>query len=265
MKPLIFLVVLSMAVAGRGLLTPASGQSPPEWFIVFEEKPSFANDAQFMKAQMEAADLWKKHNPLLPLFAFQNSDNSLYRIVPIRSFASIDTLYGKMEQMADIMHAASSGKEETSLNTSTVSGTVMMWMPELSHYLSPEFTRYHNKPYAEWLYAYLHPGHEQEAAEALKKFRDYYINNGLDYPWDAFRVLLGNDTPLLIGLFRAESPSALRTKGNGIWEKHGSELRNLWDDLVRHAWKIETKTGWFKPSLSNIPVVSPEEPVAGGM
>jgi hypothetical protein len=264
MKPIIFLVVLSLAFAGRGLLSPASGQSPPEWFIVFEEKPAPASSGQFMKAQMDAMDLWKKQNPQLPLFAFQNDDNALYRIVPILSFASIDTLFVKMEQMAEIMYAANSGEEEKYGNFSIVSGTVMVWMPELSHHLSPEFSLYHDKPYAEWLFTYLHPGQELEAAEALKQFRDYYIGNGLDYPWDTFRVLLGNDTPLLIGLFRAESPSVLRAKGNSIWEKHGPELRKLWDDVVKHSWKIETKTGWFKPSLSNLPV-EPDKEVTGGL
>lgn len=229
--------------------------------MVFEEKVAPGNRAHFMKEQKEIADLWKEHQSNVPVFAWQNDDNTLYRVIPIFSFASIDTLYRKMDQVSEIMKAGSQDMEERTSNRSTVSGAVMMWVPELSHHKKAEFTQYPDQPYTEWMFAYLISGHEEEAEEALKKFRDYYIDKKLDYPWDTFRVLLGNDTPVMIGMFRAESPTALQAKGKRIWDKHGGELGKLWDDVVRHTWKIENKTGWFNQSLSNLPVASPDEQV----
>lgn len=265
MKHIILMVVINMALASPEPQATAIQQSPPGWFIVFEEKGAAASPAQFMKAQKEAVDMWKKQNPDIPVFAWQNDDNTLYRVIPILSFASIDTLYRKMEQVSEINKAGGNGEEKSSGNLSTVSGTVMVWVPELSHHPDAEFSHRPDKPYTEWMFAYLLPDHEEKVQEALQRFRDYYIEKKLDYPWDTFRVLLGNNTPVMIGLFRAESPAALQKMGNRIWKKHGEELGSLWNEVMRHTWKVENKTGWFNQSLSNIPAIDPEEKVTGGL
>jgi hypothetical protein len=265
LKQFIVLAVMYLASASTVPLVLAIQQSPPGWFIVFEEKGTAASPAQFMKAQKEGVVLWKKIFPDVPVFAWQNDDNTLNRVIPIRSFASIDTLYRKMERVSELRKAGSSKEDKNSGNLSTISGFVMMWVPELSHQSDAEFMARPGKPYTEWMFAYLLPGHEQEAAAALANFREYYIKNKLDYPWDTFRVLLGNNTPVMIGIFCAESPSALQAKGNRIWKKHGDELGRLWDEVVRHTWKIESKTGWFSQSLSNIPAIEPHERISGGL
>ncbi len=261
MKKFILLTVISLALASPDLRAkvPAVQQSPSGWFIFFEEKFASSNRAQFMKTQKEAVDMWKIYNPDVSVFAWQNDNNTLYRVIPILSFASIDTLYRKMEQVSKSIKATDYNAGVISGNQSTVTGTVMVWVPELSHHRGMEFSFYPDKPYTEWMFAYLHSGQEEEAEEALQRFRDYYIDKKLDYPWDTFRVLLGNDTPVIIGMFCAESPAALQAKGKRIWEKHGSELEKLWNDVVRNTWKIENKTGWFNQSLSNMPVVASEE------
>ncbi len=265
MKQIILLAFIGLAIASSALHLSATQQSPPGWFIVFEEKGTAVSPVQFLKAQKEAVDLWKKQNPEVPVYAWQNNDNTLYRIIPILSFASIDTLYQKMEHVSEVKKAGSNSKEANSINLSTVSGTVMEWVPELSHHPEAEFSPWPDKPYTEWMFVYLLPDHEKEAEEALRKFRDYYIEKKLDYPWDTFRVLLGTNTPVMIGLFRAESQEVLQHKGNRIWKKHGGELGSLWDEVMRHTWKVENKTGWYNPSLSNIPITEPEEEITGGL
>ncbi|MFW6289347.1 MAG: hypothetical protein ACOC0R_00150 [Mariniphaga sp.] len=234
------------------------------WFIVFEEKAVRGDRVQFLRKQKKAVDVWKLHHRNVPVFVWQSDDNILYRMIPIRSFASLDTLYRKMEAISKIINADSLGPDEIPASLSTVSGSVMTWMPELSHQQSSEFSEFAAKPYIEWMFVYLISGQEQKAEEALQRFRDYYAQNNLNYPWDTFRVLMGNNTPLLIGRFRAESPAALQAKGKKIWEKHGSELEKLWNNVVQHTWKIENKSGWFNPSLSNLPVAAPGHEVAGG-
>jgi hypothetical protein len=214
--------------------------------------------------QKKAIDAWKQYHPDVTIFAWQNDNQILYRVVPIQSFASIDTLYRKMEQVSEVMNTGSNHPDENFRSLSTVSASVMVWEPELSNHQGIEFIESSDKPYAEWMYAFLNSGFEKEAEEALRRFRDYYIENRLDYPWDTFRVLFGNDTPVMIGLFRAENPAALKAKGKQIWEKHGSELEKLWGDVVRHTWKIENKTGWFNQSLSNRRIASPGEMVNSG-
>ncbi len=261
MKLFILFVVINLVIATAGFqaVCMTGGQaavtkSSPGWYIVFEEKVASANTALFMKTQREVADLWKRQYPNVTVFSCQNDDNTLYRVIPIYSFASVDTLYRKMEQVSVIMKTGGYGRDEKIKNLSTVTGTVMIWMPELSHQ-GKEFSLYSDKPFAEWMFVYLLPDQELEAAEALRRFRDYYAENKLDYPWNTYRVVLGTDTPVLIGMFRDQSPASLQEKGRKIWEKHGTELEKLWGDVVRHTRRIEKKTGWFNPSLSNIPLM----------
>lgn len=261
----ILLTILSSGLLSPVLQEPAPQQSQPPWFVVFEEKAAQGDRVQFLRAQKKAVDVWQQQIPDVPVFAWQNDDNTLYRVIPILSFASIDTLYRKIKQVSEGIKARSPDVEEQPVFPSAVSGTVMVWVPELSHHLEAEFSLNPDKPFTKWMFVYLLSGQEEAAVEALKNFRDYYVDKKLDYPWDTFRVLLGNETPVIIGMFRAGSPAALQEKGNKIWKKHGDELDALWEEVMRHTWKIENKTGWFNPSLSNMPVTEPEEQVAGGL
>lgn len=260
MKQFILLAFISLLIVLPDMQKAVLGQQAPQkWFIVFEEKAVQGDRVQFFRKQKKAFDVWKSYHPEMPLYVWQSDDHVVYRLIPVFGFASIDTLYHKMEQVSAILNAGDGQESPSSL--STVSGSVIVWVPELSHQQSAEFDEYPDKPYTEWMFTYLISGQEQQAEEALQKFREYYTRHRLDYPWDIFRVLFGKDTPLLIGQFRAKSRAALQAKGEKIWQKHGAELEGLWEEVERHAWKIETKTGWFNPSLSNLPVVSPVEEI----
>ena len=257
---LLMLVILTLSSA---VLSASYHQLQQEagWVVVFEEKFAPPSRMQFLKARKDWVDLWKVLHPRVPVFSWQNDDNSLFRIIPINRFASIDTLYRQMEQVADYSRARNREPEIKEPGHSSVSGFVMKWVPELSHNRGAEFDAYPQLPYTEWMFAFLISGHEQEAEQALERFRDYYIEKKLDYPWDTFRVLFGSDTPVIVGLFRAQSAAALHEKGRQIWAKHGHELEKLWEDVIRHTWKIENKTGWFNPSLSNVPAMSPDRQI----
>ncbi len=260
---LILLTVLSWGFCSPVLQEPPLQQSPSPWFMMFEEKSAHGDRVQFLRAQKKNIDVWKLQYPDVPVFAWQNDDNTLYRVIPLISFASIDTLYRQMKQVSKSIKARNRYMDEQPGSLPTVSGTVMVWVPELSHRREAKFSLNPDEPFTKWMFVYLLSGQEEAAVEALTNYRDYYADKKLDYPWDTFRVLLGNETPVMIGMFRAGSPSALQTKGNKIWEKHGDELRALWEAVVQHTWKIENKTGWFNSSLSNVPDVEPVEEVAG--
>lgn len=240
-------------------------QQHPPWFVVFEEKGAPGYTTSFMRSNREAIDVWKDFYPGLPVFTWQNDDNTLYRLVPISNFASLDTLHRQMKQVSKIMKTGSAPDAQSENNPSTISATVMTSVPELSYHSSAEFGPDPGTPYTQWMFIYLVSGKEEEGEQAFRNFRDYYLENSLDYTWHAFRVLLGNNTPLLIGVFCAESPASFQEKEKKIWDKHGGELELLWNQVVRHAWKVEKKTGWFSQSLSNVPAPSPDEEIVNSM
>ena len=235
-------------------------QSSTPWYIVFEETVSPANRARFMEVQHEAVDLWKKHNLDFPVMAYENDDNAFYWVIPIRNFASIDSLYQKMAMLSERLKAEGYDGDARFRDLSTISTTVMMWDPGLSYHPENDPNYANGKDYTEWMFAYLLSGHEKEAAEALTKFKAYYIQNNIDYSWETFRVLLGHDTPLFIGMFRAESPAALQTLNERIWNEHGAELGKLWGEVAKHSRKIVNKTGWYNPSFSIRPAMAIDTP-----
>lgn len=247
--------LMRFALLAFALLTsvvlPAQQSSPP-WFVVFEEHVSPADRAQFMKVQKEAVELWKTHQLDIPVYAYQNDDNALYWVIPIRNFASIDTLYKKMGEFSEKTKAAGYDGDAKFRDLSTISTTVIRWDPELSYHPNDVFMS-PGKPYMEWMFINLRSGHEKEMADAIKKYIDFYSKNNIDNPWDTFHVMMGNDNPAMIIMFRAESPVTMRTLDAQIYEQHGEELNNLWNNAIMHARKIENKTGWEMPSFSYMP------------
>lgn len=229
----------------------AQNTSPP-WFIVFEEHVSPANYEQFMKVQKEAVDLWDKHQMPIDIYAYNNDDDAIYWVVPIRNFASIDTLFSNMMQTMQTMKEEEGydGNEKFK-DLSTMSQTVMMWVPELSYHPNDEFGDNEGKPYREWSFAHLRSGHEEEAAAAIKDIISFFEDNNIDMSWDVFRVLLGDDTPTMITMFSAKDRAEMATRGKTLWENHGSEINQLLENYNRHARKIENKAGWYMADFSH--------------
>ncbi len=256
MKNFTALILIGLVLTALYPNAVIAQQSSPPWFLVFEETVSPANRTRFMEVQQEAVDLWKKHNLDIPIMTYENDDNALYWVTPIRNFASIDTLFQKMGQLSEKLKAEGYDGDAKFRDLSTVSSTVMMWVPELSYHPNGESQNSIEEPYTEWMFAYVLSGHEKEVSDAFKKLITYFKENQVDYPWDTFHVMLGNDTPLIIGVFRGENQSVIHAKRDRMWQEHGAELGKLWGNITKHARKIENKTGWYNPSLSNMPAMT---------
>ncbi len=229
-------------------------QNSSQWFVVFEESVSPANRTQFDKVQKEAVDLWKKHKMDVPIYAYGNDDNAIYWVVPIQSFASIDTLYQKMGQLTNSM------KEEDNYNgnekfrdLSTMSQSVIMHAPELSYHPDGQDGQTAETPYVEWMFCKLRSGHEQEAADVIKKYISFYKQNNIGSSWDAYQVMFGNDLPQIILMFSDKDRAAMASKDNALREKYSTDFDNMWKDFRQHVRSIDNKTGWFMPSYSNMP------------
>lgn len=253
MKNLMFAAVFCLALTALFPLAVHSQQSSPMWVMLFEEHVSPADRSGFMKVQQEAVGLWKKHNLDIMVLAYENDDNDFYWVVPIRNFASIDTLYSKMAVMSEKMKADGYNGAEKFKDLSTISSSVLVYAPELSHRPGRESGQSVEYPYTEWMHCYLRSGHEKEAADAIKKYVGFYEENGEDYSWDTYRVLLGNETPALVMKVSTTNPADLRTREAELMDKYGSDFSMMWNDFAKHLRKTEIKTGWFMPEFSNFP------------
>jgi hypothetical protein len=225
----------------------------PMRYIVFEEHVSPSDRSEFMEVQQEAVDLWKKYEMDIPVFCYSTDENSFYWVIPIVNFASVDTMFSKMGKMSEKMKADGYDGNEKFKDLSTVTSSVIMWDPELSFHPNDEYGQTMDKRYIEWTFLYVRSGHEKELADAIKKYIDFYNEKEEDYPWDVFRVVMGESMPGVIFMVRSESPAALHAQEKVLMEKYQSDFGEMWKDLAEHLRDTETKTGWFMPRFSMLP------------
>jgi hypothetical protein len=251
MKKFIVLTVLSFFVASFLPLGSNAQQNSP-LMVVFEEKVAPCDYPQFISAQKEAVEMWKKYQMDVPVYTYQNDEYSFYWVFFVQNFATLDTVFTKIGQMTAKMEKDGYDGNAKFRNLSTTSFSVMRWDPELSYHFDDSFVQTMDRRYVEWSFFYLLSGHEKEVDNVVKEFVSFNKEHKTNYSFDTFRVLLGPETPAMIIMLRAESALALRTRENSFMEKHGEDFYALWDKFAIHMRKIENKQGWFIPSFSNL-------------
>lgn len=226
-------------------------QPAPVNFVVFEEIVSPSDMAAFSKVQQQAIDLMKKHQFNVPVYCYSTDDNIIYWVMPIKNFGSLDTIFEKSAATSKKM-AEQDGfdGEKAFRDLSTVRSSVIQWSPELSYHPNSNFGQSPDKQYVEWAFCSLKSGHEKEAADAVKKYIDFYKKNGENYEWDVYKVLFGYDNPMWILMITEMNPVAKYQREADIFKKYSKEIEVLWSDLAQHMRKVENKTGWFRPTWS---------------
>ncbi len=252
MKQLNVLFILCLVYA---VWTPANmiAQQPFSGFLVFEEHIAPADMPQFDKVQKEAFDLWKKNKFDVPVLGYLTDESSYYWVIPIRSFASIDTLFHKLDLIGVKMEEQGYNNAKKFRDLSSYSSSVMVWDPELSYHPNGVMINSMENRFTIWNFIHLLSGHEKEAADVLKKNREFYEENDLDLSWETFHVMLGEDNPLMIVMVRDKNDALFYNKNSQFWQEHGEKLRELRNNLFQHARKVETKTGWYQERFSNRP------------
>ena len=230
-------------------------EAAPQKFIVFEEIVSPADLPAFIETQTKVKALWDKHNLSIPIFSYRNDDNAFYWVVPIHSFASIDTLYASMMAMHQKMIDEDGFDADLSFKDLYYGEqSIIQWSKELSYHPSGQMGQSMDQPYSEWTFCYLKAGHEKEAAEAVKKYIDFYDRIEETYEWDIYITLLGEGTPLWILMTRSKNPVSLKQLENDLYMKYGKEFTEMWSNFSKHVRKVDNKTGWFQPKFSiNLP------------
>ena len=251
MKKFVSMALLSLFLVSFVRFTSDAQQNSP-LVVVLEEKVAPCDMPKFIVAQKETIDLWKKYQMDIPVWAYQNDEYSFYWVFFIKSLASLDTVFTKLNQVnARIMNDGHDlyGKFR---DLSTTSFSVMQWVPELSYHFDDSFTQTMDRRYVEWGFYYPLAGHEKEVDGVVKDFVSYNKEHQTNFSFDTFHVILGSEVPSMIIMFRGESPLAMRQRDAAFYEKHGNDFSAAWDKFAIHMRKIENKQGWFIPSFSHL-------------
>lgn len=250
MKKSTLLIGLCLILAGILPDLSRAQQQAPLSFAVFEEMVSTYDMPAFNKVQQKAVDLWNKYDIDIPISCYSTDDNSYYWVIRARSFASIDTIFAKSAAFMKKVKEKEDFDSNMFRDLSTSSFSFISWRSDLSYHGEGYTGSNAENPYVEWSFCYMRQGHEAEAAEAIKKFVDFYKQNGIDYSWDFFEVALGNDVPIWIGINFSTDAIILRQTENALDKKYGAEFKKMWADFAQHVRHVEIKTGWYKPEWS---------------
>jgi hypothetical protein len=251
MKKAFISVGFSILFAGLLFVNTLAQQPAPANFVVFEEMVSPSDLAAFNKAQQQAVDLWKKHKFELPVSCYATDDNIFYWVIPIENFGSIDDIFAKSYAITKKMTDEDGfDGDKVFRDLSTTRTRVIMSLPDLSYHPSGNAKQSAAKNYVEWTFCSMRQGHEKEAADAVKKYIEFYKKVNEPYEWEMYMVTLGYDTPMWILKTRAESPEAMRKLENDLYKKYGKELDAMWNEFILHVRKIDNKTGWYKQNWS---------------
>lgn len=251
MKKTFISVGFSILFAGFLFVNTVAQQPAPVNFVVFEEMVSPSDLAAFTEVQQQAVDLWKKHRFDVPIYCYQTDDNIFYWVIPVENFGSIDGIFAKSAALTKKMKDEDGFDGDKAFrDLSTTRSSVIRWLPELSNHSAGNTGQSPDKAYVEWSFCSLKQGHEKEAADAIKKYIEFYKKVNELYEWDIYAVTFGYDTPMWILTTRSESPEAIRKQESELYKKYSNELDAMWNGFIKHVRKIDNKTGWYKQNWS---------------
>lgn len=250
-----YLLLLCILLLGLGpSMSNAQEAEIPTMFAVYEEFVSPSDMQKFGEVQNEAFELMKDLNFDMTFWAYRTDDNSFYWVLPLQNFGTLDGMFQKMMNFHKQMNDKGFDPDVKFRDLSTMRQSIIYWNQDLSYHPSGQMGQREEMPYCEWTFAYLKTGHEKEAAEAVKKYQEFYDGINESYEWDIYQVMFGHDTPCWILMVRAESELALRQLENDLGEKYQSDFQKMWQNFSQHVRKFENKKGWFLPKWShNIP------------
>ncbi len=234
------------------MFVPDSFAQDDEWYtnyIVYEEVIAPADVPYYAEIQNKHTELFKKHGFTIPMLSYRTDEFSYYWVIPIKNFASLDDLYKSFNEF----HAKLMEDEEfdsDALNDKYTQNQFIIHHSESLSYNPEGGGQNENNTYCEWTYVYLKSGHGKAAAEAIKKYKEFYDGIEETYQWDVFNVVIGPETPCWIFMTRAESEMALRKLETEMSEKYGEDFKKMWGEFIPHVRKMENLKGWFIPKWS---------------
>ena len=254
MKKVFLLIGLFILFTGFvSLNSLAQEAEEPTLFLLMEEFVAPSDLAEFWKVQSEVLELFDELKFDMTFYTYRTDDNSFYWALPLKSFASIDELFAKMMSNQKRLKEKGYDPGAKFRDLSTISQSVVSLNKELSYHTTekPEGTEPDN--FYEWTFFHLKSGHEKEAAEAAKKYMEFYDNIEENFEWNVYEVLLGNNTPCWIFETSAESELAMRKLESDMQKKYGNDFQKLWQSFSQHVSTMETKKGWYLPDWTRYP------------
>jgi len=254
MKKLSFSIVLFLTISLFNVnSTLAQEAEEPSLFLIMEEFVAPSDRAEYWKVQSEMLKLFDELKLEMTFFTYQTDDNSFYWALPLKSFASIDELFAKMMRSNELLKEKGYDPVAKFRDLSTISQFVVSLNKELSYHPTEKPEGTEPDKFYEWTFFHLKSGHEKEAAEATKKYIEFYNSIEENYAWNVYEVVLGNNTPCWILETSAESELAQRTLESDLQKKYGEDFQKLWQNFIQHVGTMETKKGWYLPNWSRYP------------
>lgn len=252
MRKFTLLIAVCLIVASLFVnQTYAQESEDPGLILVMEEFVAPSDMPQFWTVQSEALELFKQLNFDMTFWTYRTDQNSFYWAVPLRNFGSIDEFYAQHMRLNQQLMENGYNPAVKFRDLSNISQFVVRWNKDLSFHKTERAEGAEPEKFYEWTFIYLKSGHENEAADACRKYIDFYNEIEEDYSWDIYEVVFGEHTPCWILEVSSDSEVALREAEDALDKKYHNDFMELWQNMITHVRDMETKKGWFLPGWSS--------------
>ena len=241
-----------------GLLPLAmNGQAPEKRYQMLAVSDEVVKPSMKME-YYEAAKKWvafmKEQEFSYPISTIWTSDNHVYWIMPIESYADLDKILAEMnkiwEQFPDEYKAVAEGFKETyettRLGVYALDYKYSMFAEEEGD------TEERNFFFLDFMY--FKPGYDAEIAKIFDESEAYMADKKILQTWSAYWGWMGTDGPVLVSIATAKNAIEFYEENAKAWQALGEEAGKIKRKMMKYVTKQEQKTGWFQKELSYTPV-----------
>jgi len=251
-----FRIMLLSLFACSLMLNPLDAQKPQKqlWFqwddVVYPAKVK-----EYVEAAKAVNEFLKEQNYPYPMNAYSSDDFHFYYVMPISSYAAIDTMemmwaeiFQKVgeEKMAPLGKAFI-GTQESGLNR------IYAHRPDLSYEAESNYPGENETNFASLYINYPMYGMGMKFEEVCKKWVDLHKSKNTDFSYDIFEVVLGDEAPCYFFVSWSENAATYYAKNIEIWSKINEDGKKLQQEMFSLLRKVDAKHLWYRKDLSYIP------------
>lgn len=240
-----------------GLFVPVSAQEnmmqKDQMFFVHEEVVPFNMVDQYEKTSKEIMQLFKDKNlGVSAIYASMRDDDHYYYIVPISSYASIDTIGQAFNEFGKAIMNDDNANKLMDENNDAIDYThefVLRKSADLSYNPKGSDMNPGDMMFIHWDFYTIKSGKMKEIIELGKKFKDLNMKKGIKTPYDVWFVDLGENSNVLVITTLAKDAADFYQTANKDNETMGHDADDLYKQMTSYTTKFTNLNGHLRPDL----------------
>jgi len=246
-----FAVVLTASAA-----LPAAAQEPgpPQFLLVHTETIRPPMMDAYVENTKAFVDMVQKHRDVMKTFnaaAFQTDEMEMVYVMPMTSFADMDTLSGEFMAMEQAGGDAWKQLMEQGAGTTVKADEwVVIRLADASYEAAEPAVTPEAAKVFRWDFYYLEPGKEADATQLAKDVKALYEQKGLHDSWSVFQAIMGSELPYFVVGTPGTSPADIEARRQAAQAALGDAWTKVEQRISSLVRSTRTVYAWARPDLS---------------